>query len=138
VRWDDRVIRYLEFFRDDPRGNRFIRAWLRRVDRYGPMIRRRLEAEGLPRDLIFVAMVESGFDPTARSHAGAAGMWQFVRRTGEEFGLTVDHWADRRLDPEAATVAAGRYLGQLRARFGTWELAFAAYNMGYGALLRSI
>ncbi|MFK7992032.1 MAG: LysM peptidoglycan-binding domain-containing protein [Sandaracinaceae bacterium] len=138
VRWDARVIHYLEFFRDDPRGQRFIRAWLRRVDRYGPMIRRQLEAAGLPRDLIFVAMVESGFDPTARSHAGAAGMWQFVRRTGEEFGLGVSHWADMRLDPEAATVAAGRYFTQLHARFGTWELAFAAYNMGYGALLRSI
>jgi len=138
VRWDERVIRYLEYFRNDPRGQSFIRAWLRRVDRYGPMIRRVLREQGLPRDLIFVAMVESGFDPTARSHAGAAGMWQFVPRTGEELGLTIDHWADLRLDPERSTVAAGRYLSMLHDRFGTWELAFAAYNMGYGAMLRSI
>lgn len=138
VRWDERVIRFLEFFRDDPRGNRFVRAWLRRVDRYGPMIREALERQGLPRDLIFVAMVESGFDPTARSHAGAAGMWQFVQRTGESFDLAVDHWVDMRLDPVRSTEAAARYLRQLRERFGTWELAFAAYNMGYGALLRSI
>ncbi|MEQ8895168.1 MAG: murein transglycosylase, partial [Sandaracinaceae bacterium] len=72
VRWDERVIRYLEYFRNDPRGRDFIRGWLRRVDRYGPMIRRVLREQGLPQDLIFVAMVESGFDPTARSHAGAA------------------------------------------------------------------
>ena len=138
VRWDERVIEYLEFFRDDPRGRRHIAAWLRRVDRYGPTIRAALRAQGLPEDLIYVAMVESGFDPTARSGAGAAGMWQFVQRTGEELGLEVNHWVDRRLDPEASTVAAGRYLQMLHERFGTWELAFAAYNMGYGALLRAI
>lgn len=138
VRWDDRVIRYLEFFRDDPRGRRHIRAWMERLNRYGPTIRRTLERQGLPNDLIFVAMVESGFDPTARSHARAAGMWQFMAPTGESLGLTVDHWVDLRLDPTRATDAAGRYLGQLYQRFGTWELAFASYNMGYGALLRSI
>ncbi len=130
VRWDDRVVRYLEFFRDDPRGRRFIAAWLRRVDRYGPMIEAVLREQGLPRDLIFVAMVESGFDPYARSSAGAVGMWQFVRGTGEELGLTVNHWVDLRLDPRASTGAAGRYLSMLHERFGTWELAFAAYNMG--------
>lgn len=138
VRWDERVVRYLEHFRDDPRGQRFIRAWMERVDRYGPMIRQILERQGLPRDLIFVAMVESGFDPTARSHAGAVGMWQFVEATGQELGLTVDHWVDLRLDPERSTEAAGRYLAHLHRRFGTWELALAAYNMGYGALLRAI
>ncbi|MCB9591714.1 MAG: LysM peptidoglycan-binding domain-containing protein [Sandaracinaceae bacterium] len=138
VRWDDRVIEYLEYFSQDARGRRFIAAWLRRVDRYGPMIRRVLREQGLPRDLIFVAMVESGFDPYAHSNAGAAGMWQFVRGTGEELGLTVNHWVDMRLDPRASTGAAGRYLRMLHERFGTWELAFAAYNMGYGALLRAI
>ncbi len=138
VRWDDRVVRYIEMFTQTPRGRRHLEAWLRRVDRYGPAIRQVLRDRGLPRDLIFVAMVESGFDPTARSHAGAVGMWQFVRRTGEELGLTVDHWVDLRNDPEASTDAAARYLGMLHRRFGTWELALAAYNMGYGALLRSI
>jgi membrane-bound lytic murein transglycosylase D len=138
VRWDDRVIRYLEFFRNDPRGQRFIRGWMQRVQRYGPIIQHTLARQGLPRDLIFVAMAESGFDPTARSDAGAAGMWQFVEATGEEFGLEVDHWVDLRLDPERSTEAAGRYLSQLHTRFGGWELALAAYNMGYGALLRAV
>jgi membrane-bound lytic murein transglycosylase D len=138
VRWDDRVVRFLEFFRNDPRGQRFIRGWMARVNRYGPTIQRNLERQGLPRDLIFVAMVESGFDPNARSDAGAVGMWQFVEATGESFGLTVDHWVDLRLDPERSSEAAGRFLDQLHDRFGSWELALAAYNMGYGALLRAI
>ncbi len=138
VRWDARVIRYLEFFRDDPRGRQLIRSWMRRVERFGPSLRATLRAEGLPEDLLYVAMIESGFDPRARSDAGAVGLWQFVSGTGEEYGLTQDHWVDLRMDPEASTTAAARYLGALQARFGTWELAFAAYNMGYGALLRAI
>ena len=82
-----------------------------------------------------IAIVESA---EALESAGAAGLWQFVRGTGEELGLTVNHWVDLRLDPQASTQAGARYLGMLRERFGTWELAFAAYNMGYGALLRAI
>lgn len=138
VRWDSRVIRYLEFFREDPRGQQLIRSWMRRLDRFGPLIRSTLRAEGLPEDLIYIAMIESGFDPRARSAAGAVGLWQFVSRTGAEYGLTQDHWVDMRMDPEASTQAGARYLSALQRRFGTWELTFAAYNMGYGALLRSI
>jgi len=138
LRWDERVVRYLEYFRDDRRGHRLMSQWLRRSNRYGALIDGALEQADLPRDLRCVAMAESGFDPTVRSHAGAAGMWQFVRRTGEEYGLTQDHWSDMRLDPEASTAAAARYLSQLHRRFGTWELALAAYNMGYGALLSAI
>ena len=138
VRWDERVIRYLEFFRDDPRGRSLIRGWMARVERYGPMIRDALRSQGMPEDLLYLAMIESGFDPRARSDAGAVGLWQFVSRTGEEYGLAQDHWIDQRMDPEASTVAGAHYLEALHARFGTWELAFAAYNMGYGALLRSI
>ena len=138
VRWDDRVVRYLRFFRDDPQGRSFIRSWRERSGRYGPMVRARLREDRLPEDLFYVAMVESGFDPRARSGAGAVGMWQFVQGTGEEYGLAVTHWEDQRMDPVLATGAAARYLGDLYRRFGSWELAFAAYNMGYGALLRAI
>jgi membrane-bound lytic murein transglycosylase D len=138
VRWDDRVVRYLEYFRDDPRGRSIIRSWMARRERWGELIRRTLREEGLPEDLLYVAMVESGFTADARSDAGAVGPWQFVSRTGEEYGLTQSHWIDLRRDPEASTRAAARYLGALHARFGTWELALAAYNMGYGALLRSM
>ena len=138
IRWDDRVVRYLEFYRNDPRGRNIMTAWLRRASRWGDMVRAKLREISLPEDLLYVAMIESGFDPAARSYAGAVGMWQFVRPTGEEYGLDVGHWVDERMDPEEATEAGARYLRDLFRRFGSWELAFAAYNMGYGALLRAI
>jgi membrane-bound lytic murein transglycosylase D len=138
IRWDDQVVRYLEFYKDDARGRNIMGAWLARERRFGPMVRQRLRALGLPADLSYLAMTESGFDPTAESHAAAVGMWQFVRATGEEYGLEVNHWVDERRDPEQSTDAGARYLRDLYRRFGSWELAFAAYNMGYGALLRAM
>lgn len=138
VRWDARVVDYLTYFKDDPRGQRSMATWLERARVYAPMIRDQLRALGLPEDLLYVAMVESGFDPSARSGAAAVGLWQFVSRTGAQYGLDANHWVDERMDPAKATEAAGRYLGDLHDKFGTWELALAAYNMGYGALLRTI
>lgn len=138
IRWDERVVRYLEYFKDDRRGRSLMSAWMRRSTRYGAMIAETLRDEQLPEDLRCVAMAESGFDPTVRSRVGAAGMWQFVTRTGAEYGLAQNHWVDQRMDPIRSTRAAARYLRQLYRRFGSWELALTAYNMGYGALLRAI
>jgi membrane-bound lytic murein transglycosylase D len=138
VRWDARVIDYLLFFKSDRRGRELASAWLKRVERYGPMIRRVMAEHSLPEDMLFVAMIESGYDPLARSAADARGMWQFVKQPAQFYGLRVDHWVDERLDPERATQAAALFMRDLYDRFGSWELSFAAYNMGYNGLLRAI
>jgi membrane-bound lytic murein transglycosylase D len=138
VRWDRRVIEYLLFFKDDPRGRELAAGWVKRRERFGPMIRRVLDEHGLPADLQYVAMIESGYDPSARSQVDAWGMWQFMQQPGSSYGLRIDRWVDERLDPERSTRAASRFMRDLYDRFGSWELAFAAYNMGYGGLLRAI
>jgi membrane-bound lytic murein transglycosylase D len=134
VRWDDRVVRYLEFFRDDPRGHAMFANLYRHSGRYRDMMQRTLRRKSLPDDLAWVAMVESGFDPTARSMAAAVGLWQFTAETAKIYGLTVDRWLDQRMDAQVETEAAVDHLGDLYRRFSSWEMAFAAYDMGYAGL----
>lgn len=138
VRWDARVVRYLEFFRDDPRGRKIIAVWWKRSGRYRELIQDSLRARSMPEDLAWLAMVESGFDPTIKSPAGAAGLWQFMPDAGKIYGLSTDRWADGRHSPLRATTAAIAYLADLKKRFGSWELAMAAYNMGYGGALSAV
>ncbi|MBN1652211.1 MAG: transglycosylase SLT domain-containing protein [Deltaproteobacteria bacterium] len=138
VRWDDRVVNLLEYYRGNPQGRLHISTWFARLKRYGSMIRDKLREASIPDDLIYVAMVESGFDPTVKSDAGALGMWQFVEKTADEYGLERSRWVDQRMNPELSTDAAVRFLSDLYKRFGSWELSLAAFNMGYGALLRAI
>jgi membrane-bound lytic murein transglycosylase D len=135
VRWDARVIRYLEFYKDDPRGRQLLSYWLRRGGRYRESIRRSLRKKALPEDLSWIAMVESGYDPTARSPAGALGLWQFMPDTARLYGLGVDRWADQRLNVQAETDAAAEFMSDLYRRFGSWELAVASYNMGYAGMM---
>jgi len=134
VRWDEHVVRYLEFFRDDPRGRAAFANLYRHSGRWREMIRRTLRRKSLPEDLVWISMVESGFEPTARSAVGASGLWQFMPETGRIYGLAVDRWLDQRLSPVMATEAAADFLGDLHRRFGSWELALAGYNMGYAGL----
>ncbi|MCA9684996.1 MAG: transglycosylase SLT domain-containing protein, partial [Myxococcales bacterium] len=138
VRWSDATITYLRYFRDDPKGKALIRGWIRRMGRYEGRLRAILREVGVPEDLVFVAMAESGFIPQRRSKVGAAGMWQFMEPTGRVYGLGSEYWIDDRLDFEKASYAAATYLADLEARFGTWELALAAYNGGYGLVVQSI
>jgi membrane-bound lytic murein transglycosylase D len=127
---------YLDFF--DGRGKPILAKWMARMNKYAPMITETLEKEGLPEDLIYVAMIESGFSPWARSSAGAVGMWQFIRGTGRDMGLRIDAYVDERRDPVKATRAAARYLQYLHDKFGSWPLALAGYNGGPGLVAKTI
>lgn len=138
VRWDPRVVRYLEFFKDDPRGRATFVLWHKRSGRYIATVRKTLRKKSLPEDLAALAMIESGFVPEARSPVGALGMWQFMAETGKIYGLTMDRWADLRMSVVASTEAAADHLADLHRRFGSWDLAMAAYNMGYGGVLQAV
>lgn len=138
VRFEVHVIRYLEFFKEERRGRSIMAAWLRKQGRYRALIEQTLDRHGLPRFLLYVAMIESGYDPHDRSHKGAVGLWQFMPEGARIYGLRVDYWVDERQDPVRSTEAAARYLGDLKARFGSWHMALAAFNAGYGAVLRAM
>jgi membrane-bound lytic murein transglycosylase D len=138
VRYDERLLKYLKFFRDSPSGSAVARVWAKKCGRYEAAVRAALSQAGLPTDLVWLSLIESGHNPTIVSPAGAVGLWQFMPETARTYGLTVDRWVDERQDPERETEAAVRFLADLYRRYGNWDLAMAAYNMGHGGLSRAI
>jgi membrane-bound lytic murein transglycosylase D len=132
----DRVERYVARFAGGARED--FTEWLSRGSRYEPLIRAKLHEHGIPEDMVYLALVESGFDPNAYSRAAAVGMWQFMATTAREAGLRVDWWVDERRDPIKSTDAAVRFLAELREQFGSLYLAAAAYNGGPGRVARGL
>lgn len=127
---------YLDLFQG--RQHDMFARWLARSARYMPVIEKELSAAGLPRELAYLAMIESGCNPSAVSRAGAGGLWQFMPATGRRYNLAINSWVDERREPAKATRAAVRYLDKLYRQFGDWHLAVAAYNTGEGKVEQAI
>lgn len=120
------------------RNREYTKMIMARVDFYFPIFEEALKRHGLPDELKYLAIIESGLNPKARSRVGAVGLWQFMPATGRAYGLNNDFYMDDRMDPYEATEAACKYLKSLYSMFGNWELALASYNAGPGNVRKAI
>ena len=135
IRADSRVERFVRYFTQNTQGRKLFRSWLKRSGRYRTNVATILQQEGLTQDLHALVMVESGYSPTAVSTAGAAGLWQLMPETARIYGLAVEDDYDERRNVEKSTKVAAKHIRDLYAKFGSWDLTFAAYDMGYKGLL---
>jgi membrane-bound lytic murein transglycosylase D len=136
VTYNRKVSGWTNYFQT--RGRKWFKEWLDRSHRYMPLIQDELKKAGLPQDLAYMVMIESGFSATATSHADAVGPWQFIQATSERYGLKTNWWLDERRDLKKATRAAIRYIRDLHEEFGSWYLVAASYNMGESGLRRQV
>jgi membrane-bound lytic murein transglycosylase D len=136
VTYNRRVSHWIRYFQTE--GRRTFRNWLERSSRYMPILQFELARAGLPQDLVYVAMVESGFQSNATSNMSAMGIWQFIDPTARRYGLQIDWWLDERRDFFKSTEAAISYMSDLYQQFGSWYLVAASYNMGETGVRRLI
>ncbi|PID77028.1 MAG: lytic transglycosylase [Deltaproteobacteria bacterium] len=127
---------YIKIFTGSQR-KQFAR-WLATSGRYAPIVYQELDRFGLPRELLYLAMIESGFNQRARSAAKAVGLWQFMRSTGRQYSLRIDNYIDERRDAKSSSEAAASFLSDLYGEFGDWYLAVAAYNAGPGKIRKGL
>ena len=136
IEYNPHVQKWINYFQNS--GRKHFSKWLERHKSVVPRIQDILEKHNLPKDLVYMSMIESGFSPYAQSHKNAVGPWQFIKPTAERFGLKVTFWIDERKDIDKSTIAATKYLKYLHDMFGSWYLVAAAYNTGENRVHRAI